>query len=336
MNDWRVAATLPMSAWRTCLCGAMALALALSLAQGGAAAGKDPAVGETQALMTPTSLPGEVIFAPPKSFAILLFRDSQVRRLYAAGDVLVPPGSRSSSVVIDRLSTDRIILRLGAARASVSIRRGQAMPGMPQAIFIGTVELTKLTYRFTLVDRVVVPEPVLASLSGGEAVLQKEVARLPALPRAGVLSERQRSGKASMAAAVERVRMRRVNGDIYEVDEASLAPLLQRVAEAVSGTRPPGNAAFFAFSAFGLPVSSDVGEGILSDTGFQITNLTVANTLGMRVGDTVVSLNGRTVISPLNAWWTLQDLLIRNHRLRDIRVKMLRDGELTTKLYVIR
>lgn len=334
MNRWSAATTSSMGVWFASLCWAVALALALGLAQGGAASGKDPAAGGTRSLIDPHPTPGEVIFASPKSFAILLFRDSQIRRLYTEGDVLFAPGRRSSSVVIDRLLADRIIVGRGGAGASVSLRPGQPLPGVPGAIFIGTVELTRLTYRFKLVDRLVLPEPVLASVSGGEAVLDKEVARLPA--PADVLSAGQRSWGASMAAMVERVRMRRVNEDIFEVDEASLAPLLQRVGEAVSGVKPPGDATFAAFSAFGLPVTSDVGGGILSDAGFRITNLAVANTLGMQVGDTVVSLNGRAVNSPLNAWWTLQELLIKSHSLREIRVKLVRDGALATKLYVIR
>lgn len=336
MHDWRAAATSPRRIWPACLCGALALGLSLSLTHAGVTAGKDSAVRGIQPLVTPKSLPGEVIFAPPKSFAILLFQDSQVRRLYAEGDVLFAPGSRSSSVVIDRLLADHIFVRRGGAGPSVRVRPGEALPGVPRTTFIGTVELTRLTYRFKVIDRVVLADPVLASLSGGEAVLEKEVTRLPASASAGLLAAGRRPGGASMAALVERVRMRRVNEDVYEVNEASVMPLLKRLGETVSSVRPPGDAAFATFSAFGLPVTSDVGDGILSNAGFRITNLTVANTLGMRVGDTVVSLNGRAVNSPLNAWWTFQELLIRNQRLREIRVRFVRDGAPTTKLYVIR
>lgn len=336
MRGRRVTVSLWMGAWAASLCCALALALALGLAHGSAASGKDPAAGRPGSLMDPHPMPGEVVFATPKSFAIVLFRNSQVRRLYAEGDALFEPGSRRSSVVIERLLPDRIVVRRGTAGASVSVRPGQALPGVPGPVFVRTVELTRLTYRFKLVDRVDVLDAVLVSVSGAEAVLEKEVAQLPATARAGVLPAGRRPPEASMAAMVERVRMRRVNEDVYEVDEASLAPLLQRVGEAVSGHKPPGDAAFAAFSAFGLPVTSDLGEGILSDAGFQITNLAVANTLGMRVGDTVVSLNGRAVNSPLNAWWTFQELLIRNQRLGEIRVRIVRDGAPTTKLYVIR
>lgn len=321
-------------AWAASLFWALALALASGFAQDGVASGKGPAASESRSSIDPHPIPGEVVFAKPRRFAIVLFRDRQVRRLYAAGDVLLEPGGRRSSVVIDRLLPERIVVRRGVDGPPVSLGPGQALPGVPDTVFVGTVELTRLTYRFKLVDRVVAPDAVLAWVSGRAAVLDKEVTRLP--DAAGLLPSGHGSRGASIAALVERVRMRRVNRDVYEVDEASLAPLLARVGEAVSAHKPPVDAAFAAFSAFGLPVSSEVGDGVLTDAGFQITNLAVANTLGIQVGDTVVSLNGRAVNSPLNAWWTFQDLLIRNQSLREIRVKLVRDGAPTTKLYVIR
>ena len=67
-----------------------------------------------------------------------------------------------------------------------------------------------------------------------------------------------------------------------------------------------------------------------------MTRVKVAQTFGIEVGGTIISLNGHPVNSPLNAWWTFQELCIKNRVLKELRVGIVWGGELMTKTFRIR
>lgn len=318
--------------WAVSLLGLVVVVLGAS---GQTVLGNDSGTEAPRASAGSTPLPGEVIFAEPKPFAMLHFRDEKVRRLYAEGDALIVPAERSAPLVIVAIGHDRVVVRRGGSGKAMTVRVDQPLPGLPEVRFLGSVRLTRLTYRFTVVEHAQA-DAVLVAVVGDTAVLEKQVPRATAAAPPVGPGRGRSAGKSAAVALVDRIKVRRLGEHVYELDKKSLTPALERVTEALAGVHPSSLSAAAVLSGLGVPITSDVGGGILSEGGFQITNLQTANTFGLHVGDRIVTLNGRAVNSPLNAWWTLQDLLIRNPRLRDIRVGMVREGEAISKLYVIR
>jgi len=62
----------------------------------------------------------------------------------------------------------------------------------------------------------------------------------------------------------------------------------------------------------------------------------VAQFFGLQVGDTITMLNGHSVNSPLNAWWTFQEVFVRNPTLTVLRVDLIREGKRMTTTFQIR
>jgi membrane-associated protease RseP (regulator of RpoE activity) len=74
----------------------------------------------------------------------------------------------------------------------------------------------------------------------------------------------------------------------------------------------------------------------MTSEGFKVTTNKLAQSFGIRAGDTITSMNGYPVNSLYNAWWILQELLIRNTGLEEIHVDIVRRGAKLSKLYRIK
>ncbi len=135
---------------------------------------------------------------------------------------------------------------------------------------------------------------------------------------------------------VAKLTIHEVDQDTYEVPEAIAMPVIEQAGQMLSDVRPRFTPIYSTVMGKTLSFSSVVGDGILSRGGFTVTRPKVAQTFGIQVGDTIVSLNGRSVTSPRNAWWTYQELFIRNRDLKTLRVNIVRGGRLITKTFRIR
>ncbi len=130
--------------------------------------------------------------------------------------------------------------------------------------------------------------------------------------------------------------VRKVDDDTYEVPEAFARPAIEQ-AGAMLSKATPRFAPFYSSATGGRSdFRSLAGDGTFGQGGFTVTRIKVAQAFGLEVGDTILSLNGRPVKSPLGAWWTYQELFVKNRELTEIRVLVTRNGIPITKVVRIR
>ncbi len=177
------------------------------------------------------------------------------------------------------------------------------------------------------------------SIAGSKAVLEKEVLHLPSdaleggSSNTGPLVNQDREDLSDLAALLP---VRKVDDDTYEVSEAFARPAIEQAGEMLSKATPRF-APFYSSATGGRSdFRSMAGDGTFGQGGFTVTRMKVAQTFGLEVGDTILSLNGRPVNSPVGAWWTYQELFVKNRKLTDMRVELIREGKLRTKTFRIR
>ena len=134
-----------------------------------------------------------------------------------------------------------------------------------------------------------------------------------------------------------KIRVNQVDEDNYLVEGETLRPAIEEVGKTLSFMMPQVSAILSGLPGMGLDISSAAGTGTLDAQGFTVTSLKVAQSLGVQVGDTIVSLNGHRVNSPLSAWRIFQNLFVENHyRRTELRVQIHRNGARLHKTYWIR
>ncbi len=298
----------------------------------GAAAARQPSVIAANEESADISLP------MPKRYAVLQEELGKVRRLYTSGDVLIHPQNPTRSLMIQRVEAEVLVFRESQKGRQRSLRSGRPVPGFPGVTFVGTVMLKQLQYRFKVVDRVTDAEPVLVALTGSQAVLEKEVLRLPPhlLHRASKPTPQRPTQPKLDGELFKQVRAKEVNDNTYEVDQDTLKPVIENVEQVLAELEPTLSPAFSLQTGMRFNFTSRAGDGTLNRSGFTVTRLPVARTFGIEVGDTIISLNSRPVNSPRNAWWTFQELFINNRTLTKLHVNLIRAVRLMTKTYRIR
>ncbi len=319
-------------------CAASVLAAVVLINLAAAQREADVTVREKGPPLTLSEGTAEIKFSAPKRYAVLLHAPNKIKRLYTSGDVLFHPYNPTRSVVIERVGAGGMVLGARGKGRERSLRPGRPVPGFPGVMFVGTVMLNQLEYRFKVVDHILQTEPVLVSLEGSRAVLEKEVLHLPPellVPAPKRLPPTTRERKLNPD-LFRRVNVKEVDGNTYELEEATLKPVIENVEQVLADLEPRLALAFSFQSGMSLNFKSRAGDGTLSRSGFTVTRLPVARTFGIEVGDTIISLNGRQVNSPRNAWWTFQELFIRNRSLTELRVNLIRGGRLMTKTFRIR
>ncbi len=321
-----------------CLFPALLVLTVLMLADPGRGFAQAPITSKT--VEPPVALwdgTADIIFPEPKRYAVVLLKARGIQRLYTNGDVLFHPHNAKRSLRLDRVDTGGILVRQNYDGQKRFFRPGPMAPDFPGVILVGTVALKQMQYRFKVVARVTNHEPVLLSVRNSQAVLEKEVLRLPArtiLSPMGKPTPRTVARRTLDPKAFQKVHIQQVDKDTFEVDKETLMPVIEDIGRVISDLRI--NPATMGVTGTGLSMNSAVVDGILDHGGFRVTRLAVAEMFGLEVGDIIFSLNGRPVNSPLNAWWSFQELFIKNRDLKHVRVRMLRDGAVQTKTYRIR
>ena len=275
----------------------------------------------------------DIVFSTAKRYAVVFDSVHHVQRLYTEGEVVFRPRHPGSSARVLEVGARGVIILLRPQGETRYVTAGALLPGSPVFTLVGIVTLDRLRYRFKVVDQVVDPEPVVVSLDGSQALLEKQVLRIPAHAE-GRQEPKQREFTAGL---FRKVTVTEVDPRTYELDKEALLPLLEDVADVVSGLRLKPDPMYFGLtSGLSLNVQSPFGDGVLDSTGFRVERSPMAESFGLQPGDIVVSLNGRPVNSPLNAYMMFQELFIKNRDLTHLRVVLLRDGALTTQSYRIR
>ena len=284
---------------------------------------------------------GEVELASPKPHALIQYGREKIRTLHAVGDLLFHPKDPTQFVEILEIGPAGAVIRDGATGRKRSLRVGDTISGVPDLTLVGTVLLKGLTYRFKVVDRITPPEVVLLSFEGSRALLEKQVLRKT--PHGSAPQASQQAGPSQRATRVDvdpqlfaNLRVDVLDANTYILDANELKPLIEHVRQAVAPLEPMVTPALSALTGTPIDLTSPLGNATLSRSGFTVTNLKVAQFFGLQVGDTITLLNGHSVDSPLNAWWTFQEIFVRSPTLTKLRVDLIREGKHTTKTFQIR
>jgi len=134
----------------------------------------------------------------------------------------------------------------------------------------------------------------------------------------------------------DRVQLNELDSTTYELEATSALALIDHVGQTMAALSPLVTGAFTSQTGMGSHLTTSVADANLSHVGFQVTNLKIAQTFGIQVGDLITRINGHPVNSPLNAWWTFQEILVRNPLLSDITIELWRSGKQMVKTYRIR
>ncbi len=212
-------------------------------------------------------------------------------------------------------------------------------------VLVGTVLLTQVEYRFGEVDHVTEEEPVLIMPADTAAILEQQVPRGSSAPSSPPRSSLRPRTSASQRATppiqsqptvVSKVRVNQVDEDNSIVDGETLRLAIEEAEKTLSLMMPRVSAALSP--GMGLSISSAAGTATLDSQGFTVTGLNgkLRQRFGLQVGDTIVSLNGHRVNSPLSAWLIYQNLFTKTHGPTELRVQIHRNGARLTKTYRIR
>ena len=284
---------------------------------------------------------GEVELASPKPHALIQYGREKIRTLQAVGDVLFHPKDLTRFVVILEIGPAGAVIRDGATGRKRSLGVGDLISGVPDLTLVDTVVLKGLRYRFKVVDRITPPETVLVSFEGLRALLEKQVLRKTAHRSAPQVSQQAGPSQPATRLAVDPQLFANVRIDVLDantslLDANELKPLIEHVRQAVAPLEPMVTPALSVLTGTPVDLTSPLADATLSRSGFTVTNLKVAQFFGLQVGDTITMLNGHSVNSPLNAWWTFQEVFVRNPTLTVLRVDLIREGKRMTTTFQIR
>jgi len=292
----------------------------------------------------------EIRYAAPRLYAIVVEEPGKTRMLYGSGSVLTDPKNPIRSIVIEQVEPDTLLLRKGAGLPSQTVRSGRQVPDFPNLIFIGTVSVDKLQYRSRFVDQVMHFDPVVLSIQGTRAILEVEVpnetsrARRATAPRPDPTpapSQPNRSlfirNKPGLVSELfEGIRATEIDANTYEVDATATRRAIENIGQVLSNPVEMLATLTAVQTGMNFPMTTEVLDGTLSQTGFTVTNIKIAQRLGLNVGDTITRINGRAVSSPVDAYWTYQEIIIRNPILEEVRIDLNRGAQPITKLYRLR
>jgi len=295
-----------------------------------------PAARNEKVSLTESS--AEVRLLVPKFYAVIEQRPEKIRKLHTSGDAIFHPQNPNQSLIIQRIDEHALIYRESHTGKIGSLRVKQPVPGLTGLVFTQSVLLSQLEYRYKVVDRIRQADPVLVLLSGSRAVLEKQI--LPVSPSflhaTPPQPEPETSERKIDPTLFERIRVKETAENTYLVDGTTVKPIIENVGKVFASLNPMVSPSFSSTTGINMKITSAVGEGILSTGGFLVTNIKVAQTFGIMIGDIVKSINGYPVDSVRNAWWIYQELLVRNPGLSDLRVEIQRGASLLTKIYKIR
>ena len=299
------------------------------------------AVGGQGPLITSDEAGAEVNLPTPTRYAIVLHGPNKVRTIHTRNDILFDPLDPIRSFTVLHVDPVTVTLRENRTGRTHVWRSGASLEGLQGLVLVGTVTLNQLRYQYRTVERVVQAEPVLLSVEGSVAFLEKEVLRKGASTTSapsptGVALPPPNKFRAFSPTLSKLTRVKEVDRETYEINGEGLRSALENVGQMVSDLKLMISPTLSAQTGVGFQVSSEVADGILSQSGFTVTNSKAAQIFGIEVGDTILKVNNSPVTSPLNAWWAYQEFVIKNPTQSEMRVDIRRDRSLVTKTFRIK
>jgi membrane-associated protease RseP (regulator of RpoE activity) len=232
-----------------------------------------------------------------------------------------------------------MIIRAGRWGRAYPLRAGSAIPGIPGLTFTRTVLLEAMEYRYKVVDRIAHTDPVLAALKGSRGVLEIETLR--PTTTAAMLPSRTQGLPDSPARAtldeglLERVKVREVGRDVYEIPAAQVRPVLDDVGRVLMDLAPSVVPILSRKEGLQYQISSAASDGVLTGQGFLVTSPKLAEQAGIQSGDRILSVNGMPVDS-LGSLYGIYRQVQRDTTLTAVEVQLERQGSRFTKTYQIR
>jgi hypothetical protein len=299
------------------------------------------AIGGQAALITSDDASAEVNLPTPTRYAIVLHEPGKIRTLQTRNDILFDPRDPIRSFTVMQVNAMTVTLRENRTGRTHVWRSGASLEGLQGLVLSGTVMLSQLRYQYRTVERVVQAEPVLLSVEGSVAFLEKEVLRkgasaTPAPSPTGAGLPPPHKFRALSPTLSKLTRVKEVDAETYEIDGEGFRSALENVGQVVSDLKLMISPTLSTQTGVGFQVSSEVADGILSQSGFTVTNSKAAQIFGIEVGDTILKVNNSPVTSPLNAWWAYQEFVIKNPTQSEMRVDIRRDRSLVTKTFRIK
>jgi hypothetical protein len=242
-------------------------------------------------------------------------------------------------LTVDRVEASSVIIRAGRWGRAYPLRSGSAIPGIAGLTFTRTVLLEAVEYRYKVVDRIAHADPVLAALDGARGVLEIETLRpvtqtasllvpnsaLADSPPRGMLDE----------GLLERVKVREIDRDVYEVPAAQVRPVLDDVGRVLMDLAPSVLPILSRKEGLQYQIKSAASDGVLTGQGFLVTSPKMAEQAGIQQGDRILSVNGMPVDS-LGSLYGIYRQVQRDTALTTVRVDLDRQGTHLTKTYRIR
>ena len=326
--------------------GVVLLLAAGSLAIPASAPGTGTPAQPQESVVTMGENSAEITLPRPTRYAVLLHEAGKIRTLHTRGDVLFPPQDPGQSITIERIDAETILLRESPKTPTRTVRVGKPIPGFPGLRFTETVMLGKIQYRSRPVDHLVHHEPVVVALQGSRAIVEVDVLRTASSPPSSSLAGVAPASGGPQVTPMQRRKLdptlfeelpvKEVEPNTYEVDATAVGPAIENVGQVLADLQPMVAPALSMQSGLTFNLTSSVVDGTLSNAGFTVTNSKIARRFGIEVGDTIKQFNGHEVNSPLNAWMTYQEFIIRNPLQSEMRVDFQRNGIPMTKLYRVR
>ena len=299
------------------------------------------AIGGQGPLITSDDVSAEVHLLTPTRYAIVIHEPSKARTLHTRNDILFDPRDPIRSFTVLQVDAVTVTLQENRTGRTHVWRSGASLEGLQGLVLAGTVMVNQLRYQYRTVERVENAEPVLLSVESSTAYLEKEVLRKGAPATSGpsptgVALPPPHNSRALSPTLSRLTRVKVVDAETYEIEGVELRSALGNVGQVVSDLKLMISPTLSATTGAGFYVSSEVADGILSLSGFTVTNSKVAQIFGIEVGDTILRVNSSPVTSPMNAWWAYQEFVIRNPTQSEMRVDIRRDKSLVTKTFRIR
>lgn len=298
-------------------------------------------IGKQGPLITSDDAGAEVNLPTPTRYAIVLHGPNKVRTLHTRNDILFDPRDPIRSFTVLQVDAGTVTLQENRSGRTHVWRSGASLEGLQGLVLVGIVMLNQLRYQYRTVERVAQAEPVLLSVEGSVAFLEKEVLRKGASPTSassptGGGLQTPHKFRALSPTLSKLTRVKEIDADTYEIDGVGLRSALENVGQVVSDLKLMISPTLSAQTGVGFQVSSEVADGILNQSGFTVTNSKAAQIFGIEVGDTILKVNNSPVTSPLNAWWAYQEFVIKNPTQSEMRVDIRRDRSLVTKTFRVK
>ena len=307
----------------------------------GGPTGTQPAAATEAAGQHPTA---EVVFDPPRRFALIMEVTSKRQRLYGAGDVILEPKGTGAEMTILQIANGRLRIDDTRSRKSVWVAVGSLLPGISKRLVAGTPELGSVEFHYVPTGGPLDPESRVVALQGNRAVqeidtpLGASISPPPQPESRGVTPAVGQSPEASRQldkTLLGQVRVKATAKDTYEINAADLNTALEQSGKVLAETWPKVWPNVSLRQGVSLQVQSPVADGTLGPRGFQVAAPNLAERGGIEVGDVILAVNGQP-INNLADLYRVYNQFQKDSSLSLIQLDLERKGRPVTKTYRVR